>query len=229
VKKFVITAIEPEAFMPAPDLLARILKESDLPLNHCDFATQAIRRVPDHAELMVIVGKELKAKNPDQVLNGLSNVLYWLQQLNLLPREAIYDMRTAVRGWMLVDAIRLFDHLSGPGLVPIASLKLSGFDKLMPATALRMFLDPGQHALITPRLLGLRGRSPRISLHDLPADDAMQPVALQLEGCMSRWSQSCRHLNGTGAGLASLALDLLLARGEGDLVWEIVLGAGNHG
>ncbi len=214
--------------MPAPELLDRVLKESDLPLNYCDFATQAIRRVPDHAELMEIVASELKAKNPDLVLNGLSNVLYWLQQLNLLPREAIYDMRTAVRGWMLVDAIRLFDHLSGPGLVPIAALKLTGFEKLMPASALRMFLDPAGHALITPRLLSLRERSPRIALHDFPADDALQPVALQLEGCMTRWSRNCAELGGPGSGMSSLALDLLLARGEGDQVWEMLLAANDH-
>jgi hypothetical protein len=123
---------------------------------------------------------------------------------------------------LLVEALRLFDWLDGPGLVRIANLELPVFRDLFSVSALRMLLDPLRYACITPGLLELRALGGRSVLHELQLEGGLPPVNLRNEGGYERWCAACRRLAGMlleqdppmGAAAVERGLGELLVRGE---------------
>lgn len=166
---------------------------------------------------------------------GLSNVLYWRYQLEGEGQADIYAFRMGVRHWSLVEALRLFDWLEGPGLVSIEQLRLPAFRDLPACSALRMFLDPERYACLRPVHLAIHRLPGRSVLHDVSGASDGWPVTLLNEACYERWCRVCRELaramdGPARAGGASpwraadveRALGVLIATGEGELVLRLL-------
>jgi len=176
------------------DRLGGALRQSRLPLHVCRFADGSVLRATDPEEVTAQVGEWLRAKDPDLVLEGLSNVLYWRFQLEGQGQEDVYDFRAAVRRWSLVETLRLVDGLQGPGLVSLANLGLPVFRDLFRLSALRMLLEPGGYTCLRPRHLALRSLPGRTVLHDIRPDGPHWPPSLLNEACYERWNRICRRL-----------------------------------
>lgn len=161
------------------------------------FAEGRLESFPNHAELEERVRQRLLAKDPDQVTEGLSGVLHWLHQVDGLDRDEIYSFRSAVRRWSMVEALRLFDWVEGPGLILIENLRLPSFRELSTASSLRMFLDPARRVSLRPVHLRLRALQGPSVLHQVEGEGDRWPLTLFNEVCYERWCQIC-------AGLAQL-------------------------
>lgn len=212
------------------DRLGGALRQARRPLHVCRFADGSLLRAADPEDVTSQVGEWLRAKDPDLVLEGLSNVLYWRFQLEGQGQEDVYDFRAAVRRWSLVETLRLVDGLRGPGLVSLANLGLPVFRDLFRLSALRMLLDPGGYTCLRPLHLTLRALPGRTVFHDIRPDGAHWPPSLLNEACYERWNRICRRLAAQfepawRASDMEQALSRMIEDGEGSLVLRLVQAA----
>lgn len=206
------------------ELLSAAMRTAQAPLLAHDFESGQVIQHDRPDRLEERVRGWLLTKDPQAVSSGLANVLYWLSQRDGEGGDRIYEFRAKVNSRTLVEALRLFDWLEGPGLVRIANLELPVFRDLPTTSALRMVLDPLRYACITPALLGLRELAGRSVLHELTTEEGLVPVSLRNEAVYERWCAACRALaalvteNGgpdRGAAVVERGLGALAARGEG--------------
>jgi hypothetical protein len=209
------------------ELLQRALRRVVLPRNLCHFADSSLIRFENHEALEIQLATWLRAKDPEMLLEGLSNVLYWRFQLEGTGQDDIYDFRAAVRRWSLVDVLRLIDWLDGPGLVSLDNLGLPVFRDLFTLSSLRMVLDPKRYTCLRPLHLQIRGPPGHTVLHEFRPEGTHWPVSLLNETCYERWNQLCRLL---GAELDPVwraadmerALGQLLEDGEQETVLRLL-------
>jgi len=199
-----------------------------LPRGIYHFASGQLESMPSHGELEQLLGERLHAKDPDAVAEGLSGVLHWLYQVEGTGRDEIYLFRDAVRRWSLVEALRLFDWLEGPGLIQIDNLHLPIFRDMGTASALRMFLDPSARVTLRPLHLRLRELPGPSVLHEMEGEGERWPITLFNEVCYERWCQICANL---AAGMEQdawrpvdmeRALGQLITEGETSLALRLV-------
>lgn len=174
--------------------LAEALRGVQLPRGLFQFSTGQLEQLAWHEDLERRLQDRLRAKDPDQVAEGLSGVLHWLFQVEGAGRDEIYLFRSAVRRWSLVEALRLFDWLEGPGLIQIENLRLPVFRDLATATALRMFLNPESRVCLRPLHLRLRQLKGPSVLHEVEGEEGRWPLTLFNEVCYERWCQICACL-----------------------------------
>lgn len=204
------------------DLLDGAVRTARHPLRSHDFSSGRVERHGSPEELEARIAGWLRAKDPEAVSCGLANALYWLSQRDGEGAERIYEFRAKVSPLALVEALRLFDWLDGPGVVRIARLELPVFRDLWTIGALRMLLDPVRYACVTPTLLELRGLPGRGVLHDLLLDGGVPGTGLRNEGVYERWCGACRALGAelaatgrpAGAARVERGLEELVRRGE---------------
>ncbi len=206
------------------------LRQSIWPRHLCRFADSTLLRATDPEDALGQLGGWLRAKDPDLVLEGLSNVLYWRFQLEGEGQEDVYNFRAAVRRWSLVETLRLVDGLAGPGLVSMANLGLPVFRDLFRLSALRMLLDPLHYTCLRPLHLELRRLPGRTVLHDIRPDGTHWPPSLLNEACYERWNRICRRLGeqfepAWRAADVERALSKMIQDGEGAQVLRLVQAA----
>ncbi len=207
--------------------LARALRQVVLPRNLCRFADSSLIRPASHTELETQLAAWLRAKDPDLLQEGLTNVLYWRHQLEGAGQDDIYDFRAGLRRWSLVDALRLIDWLDGPGLVSLEHLGLPVFRDIFTLSTLRMLLDPGRYTCLRPVHLQVAALPGRSVLHDFRSEGGHWPVSLLNETCYERWNQLCRLLGGEfepawRAADVERALGRLILDGESEFVLRVL-------
>jgi hypothetical protein len=200
-----------------------------LPRHLSRFDDSPLVRPPDHRALEDELRLQLLSKDPEQLRDGLANVLYWLYQLDGAGQDGIWAFRAGARRWALVEALRLLDGLEGPGLVRLEGLKLPGFRDLRSLSALRMFLDPRRYACLSTAHLGLAAEPGHSVIHEFAAARATDLFQPRHEVHYQRWCRICGRL---AAALppeedwrcadVERALGSLAALGEGETALRLI-------
>ncbi len=199
-----------------------------LPRGIFHFTSGQLEQFVCHEDMEALLQERLHAKDPDLVAEGLSGVLHWLFQVESEGRDAIYQFRSAVRRWSLVEALRLFDWLEGPGLIQIDNLRMPVFRDLPSASALRMFLNPQSRVCLRPVHLQLRQLKGPSILHEVEGELGRWPLTLFNEVCYERWCQICAGLAASMEGEnwrpvdMERALGQLIQEGESELALRLV-------
>jgi hypothetical protein len=111
------------------------------PYRLMDFRQDRVDAYVDPAHLFDRLRNQLMTKDPDAVKDGLSNVLYLFSQMGACERDEIFDFRERIRKSQLLETLRTFDDLQGPGLIRLHRLSLPGFNCMHRLSFLRRQLD----------------------------------------------------------------------------------------
>ena len=109
----------------------------------------------------------MKSGEPDQVKNGLSNVLYWGYAQMGIRDTRVQRFRTKVTITQLKQACQLFRRSDLPSVVEIKNLGLPEFSGLSFVSKVRMFLDPNKSATLDWQIVKIHKRCPTTVLANL--------------------------------------------------------------
>lgn len=124
------------------------------PTAHYDFVAKTPMLGLTVPQLEVRVRQQLLGKTTSEVMDGLSNVLYWgYAQMGGLSQVRVDSFRAAVTTPQLQAASRLFNGVPRPGLHEIARLKLPQFSMVSFVSKVRMFLDPVESATLDRQIM----------------------------------------------------------------------------
>lgn len=169
----------------------------------------------------------LTSNRPNDVKNGLSNVLYWGYRRTGYYWTRVDRFRNKVTSQQLQSAIQVFQNLEGTGLRTIKQLGLPEFSNLSFLSKLRMFLNPQDFVTLDRKLMKLAQLSPRTLFAHINERGTYIPVTDSNERYYQDWCNLCRKLAETYFGGKNiLAVDI--ERGIFQLVenGQLAIGAG---
>ncbi|MCO8166168.1 hypothetical protein NJC40_00020 [Pseudomonas sp. 21LCFQ02] len=124
------------------------------PTAHFDFIAKKPVIGLSMLQLETRIRQQLLSASPEQVKDGLSNVLYWgFAQMGGLGPVRVERFRSAVSIHQLQQASGLFTNRERPALYEIAELGLPQFSKVSFVSKIRMYLDPVKSATLDRQIM----------------------------------------------------------------------------
>ena len=144
------------------------------PPDYFDFFRNAPQRLADTRAVEVAIGRELKSGDPEQVKNGLSNVLYWGYAQMGIRETRVHRFRAKVTDSQLKQAGELFRRSDLPSVVRIKKLGMPEFSGLSFVSKIRMFLDPYNSATLDWQIMKIHKHCATTVLAQLCAGNSTQ-------------------------------------------------------
>jgi hypothetical protein len=172
------------------------LHNHPLPIEAQDFCRNQPLTFGHGLELEGWISAQLRIQNHDLVAQAIANCVKWGCQRDNQTNEAVYDFRARFREGHAIEALRLFGHIAGPGLIQLKTTGLPFIDCLTQISLVRMFLDPQNYVTLTNNVFVLRKQSAKTVLHDFVLNENKNTIPLtpHNEACYERWSVVCRRL-----------------------------------
>lgn len=140
------------------------------------------------------IRSSLTSNRPNDVKDGLSNVLYWGYRRTGYYWTRVDRFRNKVTSQQLQSVIQVFQNLKGTGLRTIKQLGLPEFSNLSFLSKLRMFLNPQDFVTLDRKLMKLAQVSPRTLFAHIIECETYIPVTDSNERYYQDWCNSCRKL-----------------------------------
>jgi len=175
------------------DLLRKAIAVYAFPLVTFDFAAGGEIEHGGPRELELAIREKLLSGSPEEVKDGLSNVLHWGFARIAFGRKRVARFREKVTAEKLSAAGALFRGLSGVGLIEIKKLGLPQFSMMPFVSKIRMFLDPANFVTLDNKLAKLKGQAP--IFEDLSKGQKATTIGITgpNEAVYERWCAACRR------------------------------------
>lgn len=182
--------------------LCEAINSYDYPAVTCDFEpSRAELARPHYRGSMSIVeghiGRLLRSGDPQDVKDGLSNVIYWGWAQTALGASRVRRFREGVAAGdaRLKNFTQLVEGNGTPGLVALRKLRLPHFSQASFTTKILMFLDPGRYPVLDLRIANeFAGRGAFPPLRDLRFRRNGIPITLHNQDSYGRWACWCKDV-----------------------------------
>jgi hypothetical protein len=140
----------------------------------------------------------LCSDDPEQIKDGLSNVLYWgYARSKGRQSDRVARFRNNVSREQLTMASQLFQEMSGPGVLKIKGLRLPQFSGMSFVSKIRMFLAPNDFVTLDLKLMANLMQAKTVNMfHEAPyrLGDTSIRVTRKSEAFYQGWCDACRSL-----------------------------------
>ncbi|SET80279.1 hypothetical protein [Pseudomonas graminis] len=162
------------------------------PTAHFDFSDQTPVSGLSMSQLETRVRHQLLGSSPDEVKDGLSNILYWgFAQMRGLAPVRVERFRSEVTREQLGQASELFINQQRPTLYEIARLGLPQFSNISFVSKIRMYLDPVKSATLDRQIMKMHQVHDDTILAAFKEHKTSIPTNLRNSNAYELW---CDHL-----------------------------------
>ena len=176
------------------ETLRKAIIDYDFPKFTFDFQRGAEVRHPTMRTVEAHIREALTSEDPEDVRDGLSNILYWGLHRVGYKSLRIARLREETTPTHFAEARSVFESIRGNGLRSLKKLKLPQFSQMSFITKLRMFLDPRNYVVLDKKLVDMAGTAVPTLFRDFKRYPTSIPVTAMNESVYGRWCRLCRKV-----------------------------------
>ena len=176
------------------ETLRKAIIDYDFPKFTFDFQRGAEVRHPTMRTVEAHIREALTSEDPEDVRDGLSNILYWGFHRVGYKNLRIARLREETTPAHLAEARNVFESIRGNGLRSLKKLRLPQFSQMSFITKLRMFLDPRNYVVLDKKLVDLAGTAVPTLFRDIKRQPTSIPVTTINELAYVRWCLLCGNV-----------------------------------
>jgi hypothetical protein len=149
------------------DLLWNAIERYRFPSDYFDFVRNTPERLENTRAVEVRIWRGLTSADPEELKNGLSNVLYWGYAQMGIRDTRVQRFRSKVNISEINRAYVLFQRSTPPSVLEIKKLGLPEFSGLSFVSKIRTFLDPDKSAVLDNQIMKIHHSCPTTLLANL--------------------------------------------------------------